>query len=668
MDDAFIKKLGLYIADPTVLQEMGRKPVKTMAIPYFDLDGKQIDFVRYRYLADTRTTWEKLTNAKVPRYFQPAGTGLHPYFPPILDWRKIAENPKIPLIITEGEKKAACACAHGFPAIGLGGVDCFATKFMGSKKDGAPLLPELEEFQWEGRDVIIMYDSDASTNVNVLAASVRLGRSLYVHKANPRVAYIPPTSEGAKQGVDDLIFNAKKNCVSVQTTMANLIQTANKDLFEREIALFDFNSQFVYVRDLDKIVCRDDGTLLEPTAFSKRAYASRKHREFTTKIVEKKRELVTKEVSTADAWNEWTHKLMVKTLDFSPTEGEFTKSGYNLWKGWPVTPKPGSATLWTELLDKLFQNVPTDERTWFEQWCAFPVQNPGAKLKTAVLIWSVMEGNGKSTILECLRAVYGSLYVPMNDSAVDLQYTDWMVNKLLVGVDDISAKNRDDHAAKWKNLVTAPRLSINKKYMSTFEISSHVNFIMTSNEPNALRLTPADRRYFIHEAAAWGTKEQCAEWCARVYLWLEKDGPGALLHHLSTLDLTGFDPDAPAPLTRSKLDMVEAGKGPLEKWLEDLRDAPDLILSVGQTVPKGDLWSADDLVGLYNNRPDGKTHVTRVTMGMALAIAGFKQAYRGQTVRLLNGKKARLVAVRNPNVWETASGPECAKHYEETRG
>ena len=31
-------------------------------------------------------------------------------------------DPTVTIIITEGEKKAACACKHGLPTIGLGGV------------------------------------------------------------------------------------------------------------------------------------------------------------------------------------------------------------------------------------------------------------------------------------------------------------------------------------------------------------------------------------------------------------------------------------------------------------------------------------------------------------------------------------------------------------------
>ena len=52
---------------------------------------------------------------------------------------------RTPLIFTEGEKKALCACQHGFATIGLSGV--WSWKRKGEKG----LLPELTVISWENR-------------------------------------------------------------------------------------------------------------------------------------------------------------------------------------------------------------------------------------------------------------------------------------------------------------------------------------------------------------------------------------------------------------------------------------------------------------------------------------------------------------------------------------
>lgn len=666
---AHARAMRLRMAEDAELQAINRPVLKTIAIPYFDLDGLPINFTRYRCLEDTRNVWGKfVTGQKTTRYFQAAGTGLHAYFPPFVDWQKVALDVTQTLLITEGEKKAASATVHGFPCVGLGGVDCFA-----SKKDDTLLLPELQEgIRWEGRDVVIIFDSDAATNQNVLAASIRLGRRLFALQAKVRIASLPPWKDAdgnlQKQGVDDLIVHAGEEAAQA---LAEVIKEASAELFEREIALYDFNRRFCYIRDMDRVIVREDGAILQPEPFIKRAYVSETHYEYRIKeTIKDGKTCIPVKTSTADEWMKWEGRLTKKTLDFEPTGGELTERGYNLWRGWPVAPVEGDVKLWKELLGYLFGESPEQDRLWFERWLAAPFRWPGIKLKTATLLWSRAEGTGKSTVLEAMRAVYGSLYCPMNDSAVDLTYTDWLVNKLFVGVDDISAKTRDDHAAKWKNLITANRLTIQKKYTPSFEVTSHVNFIMTSNEPNALRLSPKDRRYFVHKVPEWGNQKIREKFFDAFYKWLHSpEGPPALLHHLATLSMGDFAPDANALMTSSKLDMQDLSLGPLEHWLENLKDAPDSVLQIGSAIQRGELWSSDDLVALYNARSDRKSDISRVTMGMALTAAGVPCAYKGNQVRLSNKTRVRLFVVRNAEKWtsDEVSNADIRDHYESTR-
>src|ERR1700752_1489740 len=94
-------------------------------IPYFSIDGKVLKFWRFRYLEDTRKGFDVLNGRKPLRYVQPPGGINEVYLPPFTDWRRISENISIPIIITEGELKAACATKLGMPTIGLGGVYSF---------------------------------------------------------------------------------------------------------------------------------------------------------------------------------------------------------------------------------------------------------------------------------------------------------------------------------------------------------------------------------------------------------------------------------------------------------------------------------------------------------------------------------------------------------------
>ena len=73
-----------------------------------------------------------VATGKSQRYTQATGTGLAAYFPSnVSDWPTILKDAHYPLHIAEGEKKAACACKHGYWCIGLGGV----WSFMSGKED-----------------------------------------------------------------------------------------------------------------------------------------------------------------------------------------------------------------------------------------------------------------------------------------------------------------------------------------------------------------------------------------------------------------------------------------------------------------------------------------------------------------------------------------------------
>src|SRR5690349_1786361 len=62
-------------------------------IPYFDINGKQTKFWRYRYLKEPeRRGFAALTKNKPLRYVQPGKTVNELYLPPILRWKEIADD------------------------------------------------------------------------------------------------------------------------------------------------------------------------------------------------------------------------------------------------------------------------------------------------------------------------------------------------------------------------------------------------------------------------------------------------------------------------------------------------------------------------------------------------------------------------------------------------
>ncbi len=174
---ADLKKSGLFESDADLMkiEELDEKKLSDMTlgqfrgtgylIPYFDFQGRRIDFFRVRFHQSLRNLKYKSKSTKKQRYWQPAGVGIEVYLPPSMPWRKALKDKEMIGYITEGEKKAAKACKEGLLTIGLGGVDSFA-----SSEAGVELHPTVRDFV-NGRSIGIVYDSDIRTKPEVMRAA-----------------------------------------------------------------------------------------------------------------------------------------------------------------------------------------------------------------------------------------------------------------------------------------------------------------------------------------------------------------------------------------------------------------------------------------------------------------------------------------------------------------
>ena len=117
------KQLGFEFLTAEDTHEITNKyRVESYRIPYLDIEGNDTGFFRLRFRTPQLPPYKR--KGKKTRYWQPAGSEPHAYFPHLgkLDWASIAKDVTVRIVFTEGEKKAAAAVANGIACIGLGGV------------------------------------------------------------------------------------------------------------------------------------------------------------------------------------------------------------------------------------------------------------------------------------------------------------------------------------------------------------------------------------------------------------------------------------------------------------------------------------------------------------------------------------------------------------------
>ena len=79
-------------------------------------------------------------------------------------------------------------------------------------------------------------------------------------------------------------------------------------------------------------------------------------------------------------------------------------------------------------------------------------------------------------------------------------FTEFMKNKFVVFIDEVQAGNTLYHeriAAKLKNLIVEPRISVREMYRPSEVMPNYTNLIFASNSPRPVSIAPDDRRYNV---------------------------------------------------------------------------------------------------------------------------------------------------------------------------
>lgn len=139
-------------------------------------------------------------SGKPVKYETPGGSRMVLDVPPRI--RGQLGDPKVPLWVTEGVKKADAAVSAGLCCVALLGVwNWKGTNTLG----GRTALPEFHDIAWnDGRRVYVAYDSDVMTNPNVHTALADIGDYLTDKGADVRYVYLPADGD-AKVGLDDYL-------------------------------------------------------------------------------------------------------------------------------------------------------------------------------------------------------------------------------------------------------------------------------------------------------------------------------------------------------------------------------------------------------------------------------------------------------------------------------
>lgn len=632
LDAKDAKKLQLRWLTPNAVKSILKMenpfPCGGLHFPYFDLEGN-IDAMtcRVRLLPDPNDGYIK----DVPRYLQPAGTPPRVYLPPLCDWKQIAENAEHSLIITEGEKKAAAVCKIGLPCIGLGGVWSFQ-----QKDAGIPLLPDLAAFNWVGRKVTLVYDSDWAANKEVRKAAGMLARRLSERGAEVRAALLSSKAGGGKIGVDDLLVARGPKALHAALDAAFALTP------ELE-ATAAYRARFILIRTMSCAYDTKDGSLYT-------------RKRFEDSFPHDPLQMIsaagnTIKITKAQYWWQDPAKRVAKKIVLEPDQPEITKRGdLNRFRGWGLEPQRGSTEVWQTLLKILFKSNKA-RITWFEKWCAFPIQYPGTKLHSTVFVFGG-QGIGKTAAGRILLDIYGKSGRLLQDREVFGGFNGWMGQTLFALGDDLAFGERRKSRSTIKMLVDSETVEVNEKYVPSYPVDNHCNFYFTANSPGALPLDPTgiNRRFFVIEGPMERTYPE--EWYTEtLHNWRANGGSAHVHDRLRRLDLTGFHPYEDAPESDAKQLVMETGRSDVESWCAEIKHHTPLSFG-----------TAREFFNLYQaNTRDMRT-------GIGTFTSSLRAVAQPIGLQRIGNERLSLWIVRDVAKWRKAKHKQRTAQYMKERG
>lgn len=229
----------------------------------------------------------------------------------------------------------------------------------------------------------------------------------------------------------------------------------------------------------------------------------------------------------------------------------------NTWRGWPIQAKAGKCQA---ILDTLWHlcSGEGDEKAaeifkWLLCWMAYPLQNPGAKMSSAVIMHGP-QGTGKSLVFQTLAKIYGEYSTVLNQRGLEDKFnSDWSDSKLFILAEEVVTRAEMWHIKnELKELVTGEWIRINPKNIAAYRQRNRVNICYLSNENQPLPIDNDDRRHLV----VYTPPPLAESHYDAAFIEAENGGIEALYHYLLEIDLAGFHPKKRPPMTEAKRDLM----------------------------------------------------------------------------------------------------------------
>jgi hypothetical protein len=206
---------------------------------------------------------------------------------------------------------------------------------------------------------------------------------------------------------------------------------------------------------------------------------------------------------------------------------------------------------------------------YFMNWIAHIFQFPHIRPDVCVVLKGA-QGTGKDSLTKIINKLMGSSnnYLYKTPDFIDIagQFNDVIDKKLFIQVNELSGSDGCKYQNKFKDMITAEKNNIKKKYMNIYEQDNFIRYMCCSNGFTPVVVENGDRRFAVFNCSF--NRKGDADWWKFVHKQINKKSViYSIYKYLMKLDLSNFDPTDIVE-TKAKRVMKSFSGHPLHKFLK----------------------------------------------------------------------------------------------------
>jgi len=198
-------------------------------------------------------------------------------------------------------------------------------------------------------------------------------------------------------------------------------------------------------------------------------------------------------------WLEHPDRREFDGLMFHPKDNR--EGYYNLYRGFAIEPVKGDCELLLSFVKSVICNNDENNYLYLLSWMAHLVQKPEEKIGVAVIIRG-LKGTGKGKFLQQFGSLFGSHFMEVaNGEHIVGKFNAHLSHLLLLGADEAYWNGDKKAEGVLKNLVTEPKIIIERKGIDSVSMESFLRIVLTTNNDYVVPASGDERRWFVLDIA-----------------------------------------------------------------------------------------------------------------------------------------------------------------------